>query len=270
MSSRSPSLAAVLDLVLTRRLSDVHTAMPGRVEAFDAARQTANVQLLLKARRSTETGVIVDEPLPVAVNVPVVFPGAGAFRVVFPLKAGDGVLVLFAEASIDRWQALGGLQPTADDRRFHLADAIAIPGLLPDVQSWDGLPSAGMSIGHDTGPGIVLRSSQVELGAREGTPSTEQVVLGTSYRAAEDAAIDSAVSQLAAIAGALTAATAALGSAIALNAVPIVGGALAAAPLGVVAAQMGVIAAQLASAVASLSAFKASASTTLSTVVKTR
>lgn len=270
MSARSPSFPEVLERVVSRRLSDVHTAMPGAVESFDAAKQTANIKLQLKARRTTERGDIVDEALPVAVNVPIVFPGAGDFRLVFPLKAGDGVLVIFAEASIDRWQALGGEQPTIDERRFHLADAIAVPGLLPDVVSWSGLPADGMSIGHDSGPGIVLRATQVELGAREGTPATERVVLGDAYRTIEDAAIDASVTQLTASSTAVTAAAAALTTAIPLNAVPIVGGILAAAPLGVVVAQLGVIASALTSAIASLQTFKAAAPATLSPNVKTR
>jgi hypothetical protein len=270
MSARSPTFQEVLERVFSLRLADVHTAMPGVVESFDAAKQTANIKLQLKARRTTERGDVVDESLPIAVNVPVVFPGAGTFRLVFPLKPGDGVLVLFAEASLDRWQALGGEQPTVDDRRFHLADAIAIPGLLPDIVSWKDVPLDGMSIGHDTGPGIVLRATQVELGAREGTPATERVILGDAYRAVEDTAIDAAVAQLTTSSGAVTAAAAALTTAIPLNAVPIVGGILAAAPLGVVVAQLGVLAGALAAAITSLQAFKAAAPATLSPNVKTR
>jgi len=270
MSTRTPSFATVLERLLTKRLSDVHTAMPGSIESFDAAKQTANVRLLLKARREIESGDVEEQELPVAVNVPVVFPGAGDFRLVFPLAPGDGVLIVFAEASIDRWQALGGLQPTVEDRRFHLSDAVAIPGLKPDVQPWAGVMGDAMTLGHDSGPGVVLRSTQVELGARDGSPATEAVVLGTAYRAAEDAAIDAAIGQLATALGAVSAITASLTTAIPLNAVPIVGGVLAVAPLTVIATQLGVLAGALGAASAALTTFKAAAATTLSSAVKTR
>lgn len=266
----SPTFPSAIDRVLRRRLVDVHTAMPGQVESFDAAKQTANVKLLLKARRETESGSVVEEALPLAVNVPVVFQGGKGFRTVFPLEPGDGVLVVFAEASIDRWQSLGGLQETGDDRRFHLADAICIPGLHASSAPWAGLPADAMSVGSDTGPGIIFRTTSVELGARDSTPATEAVILGTSYRSAEDLSLDALVAQLTTTAAALGTAAASLTAAATVNAIPIIGGILAAAPFGVVVSQLAAIAASLSSMIASLQAFKASAASTLSASVKTR
>lgn len=178
---RTPTLAQVLEVIIDQRLEGVHTAMPGSVESYDATRQTADVRLLLKARTTIETGDVIDESLPVAVNVPVVFPGAGGFRLTFPVKPGDGVLVVFAEASIDRWQARGGEQATDDVRRFHLADAIAIPGLRAVPEAWQGASSVSLTLGHNTGPGIVLTETGVELGARDGSPATEAAMHGTYF-----------------------------------------------------------------------------------------
>lgn len=269
-SARTPSFAEVLEDLVSRRLDDVHTAMPGMVEAFDTATLCVDVRLQLKERVTTETGAILDQAYPVAVNVPVVFPGGGGFRLVFPLRRGDGVLVVFAEASIGLWQALGGEQPVGTPRRFSLADAIAIPGLNPSTTPWDGAPADGLSIGSDSGPGIVLRPTAVELGAREGQPATEAVVLGNAYRSAEDAAVDAVVAQLGVASGALTTAATSLAAAALANAVPVVGGLLSAAPLGVVVSQLGVIAGAIGAAVAALNAFKTSAAGTISNVVKTR
>ena len=269
-SARTPSFAEVLEDVVSRRLDDVHTALPGVVESFDAATLCANVRLQLKERLTTETGAVVDQPYPVAVNVPVVFGGGGGFRVVFPLRAGDGVLVVFAEASIGLWQALGGEQPVGTPRRFSLADAIAIPGLNPSSTPWTGTPADGLSIGSDAGPGVVFRPTAVELGAREGQPATEAVVLGNAYRTTEDAMVDAVVAQLGVASTALTTAAASLAAAAAANSVPVVGGLLAAAPLGVVVSQLGVMAGAIGSAIAALNGFKTSAAGTLSNVVKTR
>lgn len=266
---RTPTLAQGLGRAFRALLQNLHTAMPGEVVAYDAATQTADVRPLLRERGINEAGEVEQRDLPVLVRVPVVFPGGGGFRLTFPLQAGDGVLLVFAEGSLERWQPLGGVQDT-DGRRHHIADAVAFAGLHADTAPWAGASSSSATIGSDTGPGVVFTPAGVELGARDGTPATEAVVLGNAYRSSEDAAIDAAVLQLTATAAAVTAAAASLGVAVPLNAVPIVGGILAAAPLAVVVTQLGVVASQLGAAIATLQAFKASAALTLSPHVKTR
>jgi len=269
MTVRSPTMRQVLESFALERFSDLHTAMPGAVDTFDVANQTANVKLLLRSKVQREDGTIADESLGVAVNVPIVFPGAGGFRLTMPLQQGDGVLVIFAEASIDLWQELGGEQNT-DSRRFHLADAIAIPGLVAKPGKWSGFASDAMTIGSNTGPGIVLRSGVVELGARSDQAASQAVLLGNDTTAAFDSLTTSLLNQVGAIITALGVAASSLATAAAANAVPIVGGSLAAAPLGVVVTQLGTIAGQLGAMVSSITTLKTTLPSLHSATVKTR
>jgi hypothetical protein len=258
----------VLESFILERFSELHTAMPGAVDSFDVSKQTANVKLLLKRKVQREDGTVADESLGVAVNVPIVWPAAGGFRLTFPLKQGDGVLIIFAEASIDLWQELGGEQAT-DSRRFHLADAIAVPGLL-STKKHGGFSADAMTLGSDTGPGIVLRESTVELGAREGSPASQAVLLGNDTTAAFDSLTTALLTQVTAIVTALGIASASLAAAAVANAVPIVGGILAAAPLGVVVTQLGLIASQLGAMISSITQLKTTLPTLHSQIVKTR
>lgn len=267
----TPTFAQVLGSVLRATLLDVHTAIPGAIESYDAAKQTAEIRPLLMPYREHEEGELEAVELPVLVHVPIVWPGGGRFRLTAPLAKGDGVLVVFSEASIERWQKLGGLQhPERDRRRFHLADGVALPGLNADPTVWKGASSSVMTLGHETGPGVVLSADGVELGATDTERATEAVILGDTYRSQENEALQALEQHLTSSAGALAAAASSLAAAIPLNAVPIVGGGLAAAPLGVVVSQLGSIAAELAAAVAALAAFRAQTATTLSTRARVR
>jgi len=269
VSDRTPNLAQALRRVLELRLAELHTAMPGEVVTYDAATQTADVRPLLRQRGIDELGAVVQRELPIFVAVPVVFPGGGGFRMTLPLKAGDGVLVVFAESSLERWQT-SGRASDVELRRHHFADAVAIPGLHANTAPWLGASTDALTIGANAGPGIVMGPDFVHLGARDVTPATEAVVLGSSYRSTEDAAADAVGAAATIAATAMTAAAASLGVAIPLLAIPIVGGILAAAPLAIVVTQLGIVAAQLAAITTALTAFKTAAAGTLSAIVKTR
>lgn len=123
MASRNltePLLAAV-----ERVMSELHVCLPGRVERYDFETQRAEVKPLL--RRSYADGETDD--MPVIAGVPVVFPRSGGASLTMPVNRGDGVLLVFADRSIDRWLAQGG-EVTPDDRRKHdISDCIAVPGL---------------------------------------------------------------------------------------------------------------------------------------------
>ncbi len=111
--------------VVNVMLSGIHTCLPGKIESYDHAKKKASVKPLI--RKKYADGTVI--PLPVIVNVPVVWMQGGGAVFTFPLKKGDGVLLLFAERNIDRWLSEGGDVEPKDSRKFHLSDCIAIPGL---------------------------------------------------------------------------------------------------------------------------------------------
>lgn len=163
MSARAPELDELLTLVLDRRLEEVHTAMPGVVTAYDATTQQCSVQPSISLAYEDEVGKRVVETPPVITNVPVAFPRGGGFRLTFPLAAGDEVLLVFSMRSIDRYQTKGGVVDPGDDRRFHLADAMAIPG-IGKAGSLAGVSDDHAALGHaDTE--IHLYPTGVSVGA---------------------------------------------------------------------------------------------------------
>lgn len=164
----TPDLRDVLAAFLGGERNDINVAMPGRVESYDAATQRASVQPLIQAARVDEDGDRISETLPVVHEVPVVFPGCGAYSITFPIAKGDGVLLVFSQGALDRWLDRGGIVDPEDDRRHSINDAIAIPGLRAAP-----VGGAGMD-----GTAMVLQAERVDLG-ESGTNPTDELVHGT-------------------------------------------------------------------------------------------
>lgn len=161
----TPSLAAVIRRALDARLVDVHTAVPAEVLEYDAATQKVTAQPLLRRAYWDESGERIAEKLAPIPGVPVAFPGSGGFRVTFPVVVGDTVLLVFSEASLDKWLSHGGDVDPVDDARHELSDAIAIPGLRDFGHALGDAPTNRMSMGYDSGPTIEIDESEVRLGS---------------------------------------------------------------------------------------------------------
>ena len=107
-------------------LANVHTAMPGEIVDYDPETVTATIEPSVK--RKMANGEILTMPL---LNmVPILFPRTADFGLTFPLKKGDGVLVIFSERALDTWWNKGKGFVPATIRKFDLSDGIAIPGLF--------------------------------------------------------------------------------------------------------------------------------------------
>lgn len=121
----SPSQELALALAIKRRLLNLHTMLPAIVDSYDAAKQTITAQPAI--RRILADGS--EQPLPLCVDIPVVFPGSGDFWLTFPVEPGDECLLVFAERSIDFWYQEGGVQNPSEFRMHDLSDAFAIVGI---------------------------------------------------------------------------------------------------------------------------------------------
>lgn len=108
-------------------LKGVHTAIPGKILDFDAEKGLATVLPAMKFKKPD--GKKID--FPQITGVPIVFPQSmnQAATVAYPIKPGDGCLIIVAEQSIDYW--MYG-QETDTDLGFDLTNAICIPGLFKD------------------------------------------------------------------------------------------------------------------------------------------
>lgn len=141
----TPLLTDLIEAHVGDALGEVNTCLPGRVEYYDSSTGRATVQPLVKRGfRSEEEGVREVERRPTITEVPVIFPGSGGVRIKFPIVVGDAVLLVFSSASLEKWLEFGAELDPEDDRKFHLTDAIAIPGLLN--RSDGGPPTGGAQI----------------------------------------------------------------------------------------------------------------------------
>lgn len=135
------------DQALRNNLIELHTAMPAVIESFDAATQTAKVNLSIKrVLKGGETTAI--SPV---INVPCVYPSAGGYSITFPVTAGDECLVVFSERAIDNWLQLGGQQDPAGSRIHAYNDAFAILGGKSFPNAVDAYSTNSLQIRNNAG-----------------------------------------------------------------------------------------------------------------------
>lgn len=176
----APSLASVIRGAIEAHALELHTAMPGKVLSYDAAAQTADVQPVLRRPMRDVDGERVVEDLPVIPNVPVMFPRtAGAF-ISLPVAAGDYVLLVLCEGSIDAWRATGEVSDPGDERRHNLSHAVAIPGVFPQAGALDDAHATNIVIGHDGATQIHVQPGGAGGVLIGGPSASEPMVLGTA------------------------------------------------------------------------------------------
>lgn len=116
----------VFDKYIDSRLDDLHTCIPGQIlQYYGHTERKAKIKLMVKLR-NVNNQIIEVQPID---DVPIIFPGTNQFSFLFPLNAGDGILVLFSESSIGEFLNGNDVVNADDLRKFDLADAIAVPGL---------------------------------------------------------------------------------------------------------------------------------------------
>ena len=111
-------------------LTQVHTCVPGKVVSFDGS--TCQATVLPSMKIKTPKGEMVDYPQ--ITGVPVVFPQSSAqgVTIAYPVKAGDGCLIVFSEQALDQFLYD---RDTGTDLKFDLSNAVAIVGLFAQGNS---------------------------------------------------------------------------------------------------------------------------------------
>jgi len=128
VQNETPTLANVIQSAINTDRCNLNTALPASIVSYDASTQLAQVRPQFK--RKFITGDVVDTPI--IHDVPVVMPRAGRAFISLPLKAGDQVLLVVAQRSLDAWKSQGGCVDTSTENRKHdLSDCFAIPGGYP-------------------------------------------------------------------------------------------------------------------------------------------
>ncbi len=153
--------STALRFALRQALKSINTCLPGLVVSYDAATRRAKVQAALQMVGAD--GNPVDRPA--VANVPVVFPSGGGFSLVFPLEAGDPVLLVYSQRGLRDFKKTHAMSQPGVESFFSYRDAIAIPGFgalstIPAVpgavslQADDG--STYVSLGPD---GVAIKTS---------------------------------------------------------------------------------------------------------------
>jgi hypothetical protein len=141
------TLEGVGQSVVDAALKNLHTCLPGIIHAYDATKQTAEVQPAIK-RIFTEKGAV---NLPLCVDVPVVFPGGGNFYLTFPVTVGDECLLVFSERCIDGWAIDGVISEPEDYRQHDLSDGFAFVGVNSQPNKLTGVSSVGAELRNRAG-----------------------------------------------------------------------------------------------------------------------
>lgn len=120
-------------------LSQVWTALPASVSAYDETTQRATIAPLVADPEHPSTR------LPEVFSVPVVFPRASGFVITMPISPGDTGILLVCALSPSTWLRSGSSGVPQDTRRHALSSAVFLPGLAREALV--GIPST-LALGH--------------------------------------------------------------------------------------------------------------------------
>ena len=166
-NSKSPGLAELIRMAIKQNQAELHVSLPGRIEAYDASQQTADIQPLLQRVLVDEDGDELDpETLPIIHDVPIAFPRGGGCFLSWPLAEGDLVQLFFIERSIDQY--LGGdgeITKPLDYRMHNLSDAVAYPGCYPKNLALADAHAENAVWGIDGGLQIHVKSGEIDIGS---------------------------------------------------------------------------------------------------------
>lgn len=162
-------LPFLLRAAYTEAQRSMNTCMPGTITSYDAGSQRATVQPALRMRQPDGR----EEELPVLNSVPVIWPRSGGASMTFPVKAGDGCLILFNQRSTDEYKSNGKTNTPQDPRMFDMSDAVAIMGFVsfgggggPDNAIEIKLGGSTILVKED---GVTINTSKVDISAPETT-----------------------------------------------------------------------------------------------------
>lgn len=153
--------ASVILEAIRARMVETHTALPGVIELFDPATQTAKIRIPLKRHiRNTDTSAETEDDWPILPAVPVWMPHAGGFHVTLPVAPGDECLVLFLERDVSRWYE-NSQEEAPETRRTHdISDGVALVGLNSKPQRIGSYNASDLEISNDAGTqSVILRDN---------------------------------------------------------------------------------------------------------------
>ena len=134
MEGKELGLSGLISAHFDYKLEGVYTAIPAVILKVKDKQKN----LLIDVQPLVSVKTREDEIIPESsiLNVPMQMPASSVGGTVFPVKAGDNVLLVFSKRAIDNWK-YGQGTPSApkDFRAFNKNDCIAIPCIFPTLMS---------------------------------------------------------------------------------------------------------------------------------------
>ncbi|MDE0001282.1 MAG: Gp138 family membrane-puncturing spike protein [Rhodospirillaceae bacterium] len=147
-------LTVSMDRILTAFAASLRTVMPGMVESWDAATNRAVVSLSLQVPSAESAAELLDRPL--LSDVPMIFPGSQQVSLVWRVRRGDQVLVLWSKHGLEAWKK-SAFGRARQGGLFAASGAVALPwtapaGQLPDGYEWAMVRRNGTAFGSVDDP----------------------------------------------------------------------------------------------------------------------
>lgn len=173
--------------MIDRMMYRVNTCIPGVIDHFYPATQTARVIPAIQTRMVDHNGKQTLVDMPAILTVPVCFPfGISAgYALTIPITKGDPCILVFSQRCIDNWYENGGIQPPETtgvlSRHHDMNDAFAFVCAPPKPDAlldWlmDGMEirnkdrkrrvtvsDNGIEIVSDNGIEIVNETASIEI-----------------------------------------------------------------------------------------------------------
>lgn len=140
-----------------RRQAEVFTTVPAAVKTYDAATQTADIEIMVRSPLvdDEEEADVDHEDLPIVPNVRVLFPSAGGIGITMPVPTGTEGVLLVSTLQTSEFRRTGKKSDAVDVRRNSLGcGAWFFPCKLSD----------GQPIDHAATNALVLEAPEIRIG----------------------------------------------------------------------------------------------------------
>lgn len=162
--------AEVINAFIDARLNALHKIAIGRVESYDASKNTVTVTPM--ANRMIPDGATppnyVSEKLPALSDVQVAhFRGNGMFAAM-PLTKGDFGILLYCDRNHAQWRATGNQSDPGDLGLHTMSSALFIPAIFPDKSPIQNADANNLVIGSDTNHAsriVIKPGGEIDAGA---------------------------------------------------------------------------------------------------------
>lgn len=153
-------IRSAIDQAMTR----MWTSAPGRVVSYNAAKQTASIQVTVKSFVKQPDGTQKAVDLPILEEVPVQFPGAGGQTMTFPVKPGDECVITFMSRAADAQQQSGGDQQPTDASTHSLSHPRAMLGFRSNPRALQNVSTDATEVRSDDGNTKISLSGEAGVG----------------------------------------------------------------------------------------------------------